>query len=37
MTNRTTQRRKGSANTDMPQFHDPDDRVIGPDTVTVQS
>ena len=32
MTNRTTQRRRDSADTDMPQFHDPDDQVIGPDT-----
>ena len=32
MTNRTTQRQKDSANTDLPQFHDPDDQVIGPDT-----
>ena len=32
MTNRTTQRPKDSANTDMPQFRDPDDQVIGPDT-----
>ena len=31
MTNRTTQRRKDSADTDMPQFHDPDDQVLGPD------
>ena len=32
MTNRTTQRRKDSADTEMPQFHDPDDQVIDPDT-----
>ena len=32
MTNRTTQRQKDSANTDLPQFHDPDDQVIGLDT-----
>ena len=32
MTNRTTSRPKDSADTDMPQFHDPDDQVIGPDT-----
>ena len=32
MTKRTTQRQKDSANTDLPQFHDPDDQVIGPDT-----
>ena len=32
MTNRTTQGQKDSADTDMPQFHDPDDQVIGPDT-----
>ena len=32
MTNRTTSRQKDSANTDMPQFHDRDDQVIGLDT-----
>ena len=32
MTKRTTQRQKDSANTDLPQFHDPDDQVIGLDT-----
>ena len=31
MTNRTTSRHKDSANTDLPQFHDPDDQVIGLD------
>ena len=32
MTKRTTSRQRDSANTDLPQFHDPDDQVIGPDT-----
>ena len=32
MTKRTTQRQRDSANTDMPQFRDPDDQVIGLDT-----
>ena len=32
MTNPTTQGQKDSANTDLPQFHDPDDQVIGLDT-----
>ena len=32
MTNPTTQGEKDSANTDLPQFHDPDDQVIGLDT-----
>ena len=32
MTNPTTQRQKDSANTDLPQFHDPDDQDIGLDT-----
>ena len=29
MTKLTTQGEKDSANTDLPQFHDPDDQVIG--------
>ena len=45
MTNRTTSRQKDSANTDMPQFRDPDDQVIGlntddpvaPDETDIQS
>ena len=32
MTNPTTQGEKDSANTDLPQFHDPDDPDIGLDT-----
>ena len=32
MTKLTTQGQKDSANTDLPQFHDPDDQVIGLDT-----
>ena len=32
MTNPTTQGQKDSANTDLPQFHDPDDPDIGLDT-----
>ena len=32
MTKLTTQRQKDSANTDLPQFHDPDDQDIGLDT-----
>ena len=32
MTKRTTSRQRDSANTDLPQFHDPDDQVIGLDT-----
>ena len=32
MTKLTTQGEKDSANTDLPQFHDPDDQVIGLDT-----
>ena len=31
MTKLTTQGQKDSANTDLPQFHDPDDQVIGLD------
>ena len=34
MTKLTTQGEKDSANTDLPQFHDPDDQVIGLDDET---
>ena len=34
MTKLTTPRQKDSANTDLPQFHDPDDQVIGLDDET---
>ena len=34
MTKLTTQGQKDSANTDLPQFHDPDDQVIDLDDET---